>query len=89
LRNWKFPEDLPWDGFIVQCPVEDCWDGLGTLFFTERKFMLVTLLEAKPDGLFLSLWDFFHSILLGYRLVHELMETLWLEQVQSFILLAI
>jgi hypothetical protein len=31
----------------------------------------------------------FHSILLGYSLVHELMETVWLEQVQLLIQLAI
>jgi hypothetical protein len=31
----------------------------------------------------------FHSILLGYFLVHELMEILWLEQVQSLLQLAI
>jgi hypothetical protein len=31
----------------------------------------------------------FHGILLGYILVHELMEILWLEQIQSLIQLAI
>jgi hypothetical protein len=31
----------------------------------------------------------FHGILLGYSLVHEFMETLWLEQVLSFLQLAI
>jgi hypothetical protein len=59
LRNWKFPEGLPWDGFIVQRPVEDGWDGFGTFFFTKRNFLLVPLPGAKPDGLFLSLWVFF------------------------------
>jgi hypothetical protein len=76
---------LPWDGFIFQRPVEDCWDGFGTLFFTKQNFFLVPLPRAKPDGLFLFLWAFFHGILLGYSLVHELMEIFWLKQVQSLI----
>jgi hypothetical protein len=35
VANWKFPKGLPWDGFIIQRPVEDCWDGFGTFFFTK------------------------------------------------------
>jgi hypothetical protein len=83
LQNWKFPEGLPCDGFIVQHPVEDCWDGLGTFFFMKRNFLLVPLPEAKLD------MGLFQRILLGYSIVHELMETVWLEQVQLFIQLAI
>jgi hypothetical protein len=59
LRNWKFPVGLLWDGFIVQRPVEDGWDGLGTFFFTKRNFLLDLLPEAKPDIFFLSPWTFF------------------------------
>jgi hypothetical protein len=80
---------LPWDVFIVQRPVEDCWDGFGTFFFTKRNFLLVPLPRAKPDGLFLSLWAFFHGILLGDSLVHKFMEIFWLEQVQSLVQIAI
>jgi hypothetical protein len=50
---------LLWDGFIVQRPVEDGWDGLGTFFFTKQNFLIVPLPGAKPDILFLSPWAFF------------------------------
>jgi hypothetical protein len=50
---------LLWDGFIVQRPVEDGWDELGTFFFTKRNFLPVPLPGAKPDILFLSPWAFF------------------------------
>jgi hypothetical protein len=78
---------LPWGGFIVQRPVEDCWDGFGTFFFTKRNFLFVPLPGAKPDGLFLSLWAFFMAS--SWSLVHKLVEIFWLEQVQSLVQLAI
>jgi hypothetical protein len=80
---------LLWDGFIVQRPVEDCWDGFGTFFFTKRNFLQVPLPGAKPDALFVSLWAFFHGILLGDGLVYKLMEVCGLEQVQSLVQVAI
>jgi hypothetical protein len=42
------------DGFIIQRPVEDCWDELGIFFFTKQNFLLVPLPEEKPACLFLS-----------------------------------
>jgi hypothetical protein len=50
-----FPKGFIYDGFIVQRPVEDCWDELGTFFFTKQNFLLVPLPEAKPACLFLYL----------------------------------
>jgi hypothetical protein len=55
----EFPVGLLWDGFIVQRPVEDGWDGLGTFLFTKRNFLPVLLPGKKPDILFLSPWAFF------------------------------
>jgi hypothetical protein len=59
LQNWKFPEGLLCEGFIVQRLVQDCWDELGTFFFTKQNFLLVPLPEAKPACIFLSLWAIF------------------------------
>jgi hypothetical protein len=54
IAELEVPVGLLWGGFIVQRPVEDCWDGPGTFFFTKRKFLPVPLPEAKPGILFLS-----------------------------------
>jgi hypothetical protein len=35
ISELEVPEGLPWDGFIVQRPIKDCWDGFGTFFFTK------------------------------------------------------
>jgi hypothetical protein len=59
ISELEVPEGLPCDGFIVQRPVEDWWDGFGTFFFTKQNFLFVPLPGVKPDGLFLSLWAFF------------------------------
>jgi hypothetical protein len=51
----KFPEGLLCEGFIVQRPVEDGWDALGTVFFTKRNILLVLLPKAKQACRFSSI----------------------------------
>jgi hypothetical protein len=59
IAELEVPCGFALGGFIVQRPVEDCWDGPGAFFFTKRNFLPVPLPGVKPGILFLSPWAFF------------------------------
>jgi hypothetical protein len=59
IAELEVPCGFALDGFMVQRPVEDGWDWLGTFLFTKRKLLPVPLPGAIPDILFSSPWAFF------------------------------